>query len=290
MENLPKSGFTVSQTEYFPEINVPLRLTYSKKSSARFHPIHFHDFTEIGIVISGEARHLIRKGTHQLQQGDIILVPRGANHGFAYMQDFGILNLLFIQRRLPLPLLDFGKGKLAKKIFDTPRENPVAEKLMTLNEQQFDELTAIADRILAEEQSPGQSFYFLLMALFMEILVILDRAYSPPDEYHTLSAIPAALEFLERNYSHDIDFDVLARKLGMSRRTFFRHFRIATGTSPLAYLNTIRLRKVTDLLKQTDMPLASIALECGFSDGFLMSRSFKKLTGTTPTAFRKKNN
>ena len=290
MENLPKSGYTVSQNEYFPEINMPLRLTYPRKSSARFHPIHFHDFTEIGIVISGEARHLIRKGTHQLQQGDVILVPRGANHGFAYMQDFGILNLLFIQRRLPLPLLDFGNGKFARKIFSVPSGKPAAEKLMTLSAEQLRELTAVAMRILAEEQSPGPSFYFLMMALFMEILVILDRAYSPPDEYHTLSAIPTALEFLERNYSHDIDFDALARKLGMSRRTFFRHFRIAAGTSPLAYLNAIRLRKVTDLLKQTDMPLASIALECGFSDGFLMSRSFKKLTGTTPTAFRKKNN
>ena len=126
MENLPKSGFTVSQTEYFPEINMPLRLTYPRKSSARFHPIHFHDFTEIGIVISGEARHLIRKGTQQLQQGDIILVPRGANHGFAYMQDFGILNLLFIQRRLPLPLLDFGNGKFARKIFSVPSGNVVS--------------------------------------------------------------------------------------------------------------------------------------------------------------------
>jgi len=290
MANLPKSGYTVAQTEYFPEMKMPLRLTRPPRSSKRFHPIHYHDFTEIGIIVSGEAKHLIKKGSHPLTKADVILVPRGANHGYAYMQDFGVLNLLFIQPRLPLPLLDFGGGKLAKKIFDTPRENPVAEKLMTLNEQQFDELTAIADRILAEEQSPGQSFYFLLMALFMEILVILDRAYSPPEEFHSLSAIPAALEFFENNYSRDIDFDVLAKKIGMSRRTFFRHFRLATGTSPLAYLNAIRLRKVTDLLKQTDMPLASIALECGFSDVFLMSRSFKKLTGTTPTAFRKKNN
>lgn len=289
MENLPKSGFTVSQTEYFPEINMPLRLTYPAKSSARFHPIHFHDFTEIGIVISGKARHLVGKGTHSLRQGDVILVPRGANHGYAEMDDFGIFNLLFIQRRLPLPLLDFGSGKFAKKIFSTRSGEPTAEKLMTLEPEQLQELITVGNRILGEEKSPGQSFYFLMMALFMEILVILDRAYSPQDEYHTLSAIPAALEFLERNYSHDIDFDVLAKKLGMSRRTFFRHFRVAAGTSPLVYLNSIRLRKAFELITQTDMPLATIALECGFGDCFLMSRSFKKLTGITPSALRKRS-
>jgi mannose-6-phosphate isomerase-like protein (cupin superfamily) len=199
MENLPKSGYTVSQNEYFPEINMPLRLTYPRKSSARFHPIHFHDFTEIGIVISGEARHLIREGTHQLQQGDVILVPRGANHGYAYMQDFRVLNLLFIQHRLPLPLLDFGNGKFARKIFSVPSGKPAAEKLMTLTPEQLNELTAVADRILAEEKSPGQSFYFLLMALFMEILVILDRAYSPDEKFHSLSSIPSVLEFFENN-------------------------------------------------------------------------------------------
>ena len=292
MNDIPASGFTVLQDEYFPEINMPLRLTCPQKSEDRLHPVHFHDFTEIGIVFSGESRHLIKGGSHQLEKADVILVPRGANHGFADMKDFRIINLLFIQRRLPLPLLDFGSGKLAKRIFAPPGKNPVAEKLMTLDEQKFKDLTAIAQRILAEERNPGPSYYFLLLALFMEILVILDRAYCPPDEIHHLSTIPLALEFLERNYSRNIDFDTLAKKIGMSRRTFFRHFRFATGTSPLAYLNTIRLRKVIELLEGTDMPLASIAVECGYSDSFIMSRSFKKAVGETPGTFRKrvKNN
>jgi AraC-like DNA-binding protein/mannose-6-phosphate isomerase-like protein (cupin superfamily) len=287
MGDLPKSGYTVSQNEYFPEINLPLRLTRPAQSSARFHPLHFHDFTEIGIIISGEAKHLIRRNPHMLKQGDVILVPRGTSHGYAYMKEFGILNLLFIQPRLPLPLLDFGSGQLARKIFSSPNGKAAGEKLMTLTPEQLNELTAVADRILAEEKSPGQSFYFLLMALFMEILVILDRAYSPDEKFHSLSSIPSVLEFFEKNYQRNIDFDTLARKFGMSRRSFFRHFRAAAGTTPQAYLNSIRIRKAAELLRETDMPLSSIALECGFSDSFLMARSFKKAIGSTPVAFRK---
>ena len=286
-ETSPKYGFTVTQDEYFPDINLPLRLTRTMASTRKQHPVHFHAFTEIGIAISGTARHLTENGTHELHPGDVILIPCGACHGFSEMEDFRLINLLFIQSRLPLPLLDFGCSRLAEEIFSRPDKDPTAKKIMTLNEEQMREISALTDRILEEEKLHRRSFYFLFMALFIEILVILDRAYESGTENHRLSTIPSVLEYLEKNYRRKIDFDALARRSGMSRRTFFRCFRRAAGTSPMVYLHSIRIRKAVELLRTTDLPLSVIAMECGYGDGMILTRHFKKAYAQSPVRFRK---
>ena len=286
-ESSPKYGFTVTQDEYFPDINVPLRLTRTAASTGKLHPVHFHAFTEIGIAVSGTARHLTENGTCDLHPGDVILIPCGTCHGFADMEDFRLINLLFIQSRLPLPLLDFGCSKLAEEIFSRPDKKSTAKKIMTLNEKQMGEISALTDRILEEEKLHRRSYYFLFMALFIEILVILDRANESGTESHRLPTIPSVLEYLEKNYRRKIDFDALARRSGMSRRTFFRCFRRAAGTSPMVYLHSIRLRKAAEMLRSTDLPLGIIAMECGYGDSLLLTRHFKKAYGQSPALFRK---
>jgi AraC family transcriptional regulator len=58
------------------------------------------------------------------------------------------------------------------------------------------------------------------------------------------------------------------------------------GCSFREYLTLIRIRRGTDLLKRSSTSITEIAFACGFSDHAHFTRTFKRATGLTPTAYR----
>jgi transcriptional regulator GlxA family with amidase domain len=79
----------------------------------------------------------------------------------------------------------------------------------------------------------------------------------------------------------------LARVAGLSRAPFARRFRRATGTSPLRWLAGHRLGLARTRLVETDLALAAIAGEIGYSSDFAFAKAFKRLFGVAPGIFRR---
>ena len=86
-----------------------------------------------------------------------------------------------------------------------------------------------------------------------------------------------------------IDFARLASELGVSYTTFRRSFKQQTGVSPAHFQNTIRINRACDLLATTELSVSEIAEQTGFESVYYFSRSFKKKTRQTPSAFRLKS-
>lgn len=80
----------------------------------------------------------------------------------------------------------------------------------------------------------------------------------------------------------------LAAQGGMSREHFSRLFTQTKGISPAAYLRKRRLLAAQELLRETALPLAEIAVRCGFGSARLLTDSFRSLQGMTPGAYRKR--
>lgn len=81
--------------------------------------------------------------------------------------------------------------------------------------------------------------------------------------------------------------DSMARRAKMSARTFARRFKEVAGTTPHRWLQHERVRVVQSLLETTALPLERIAEQAGFSDAQLMRLHFKRVVGTTPTAYQR---
>lgn len=79
----------------------------------------------------------------------------------------------------------------------------------------------------------------------------------------------------------------LARLCGLSAPHFFRCFKRATGSSPIAWLRRERINQAKRHLIETADPLADIAERVGYSDPFYFSRDFKHMTGHSPSEFRR---
>ena len=71
----------------------------------------------------------------------------------------------------------------------------------------------------------------------------------------------------------------------MSKRTFLRVFRAATGATPIAYLIGVRIRRAAELLRQGGVTVTEAAMRVGFEDSNYFSRQFRKVMGVTPRSY-----
>jgi AraC family transcriptional regulator len=92
---------------------------------------------------------------------------------------------------------------------------------------------------------------------------------------------------IEAKLDAELSLASLAKESGYSRAHFLRMFRAATGLTPHQYVLERRLSTAQQLLRQSEMLLADIALKCGFSSQTHMNDVFRKRLGVTPLEYRR---
>ncbi|WP_459642822.1 GlxA family transcriptional regulator [Kineococcus sp. NUM-3379] len=103
----------------------------------------------------------------------------------------------------------------------------------------------------------------------------------------TDDSLQQALEWARTHLADDIDVTGWARQALMAPRTFARRFRDETGLSPHRWLLEQRVSLARLLLEEGDENVDEVARRCGFGSAAMMRQHFTRLTGTTPTAYRR---
>ncbi|MGD6816006.1 helix-turn-helix domain-containing protein [Metabacillus sp. 113a] len=96
-----------------------------------------------------------------------------------------------------------------------------------------------------------------------------------------------ALLYIREHAFEQIALNQVAQEIGLSPVQFTRRFSRSTGMTPNDYVTSIRIRQAREMLLETDKTLDAIAKECGFNNGFYLSRVFKKRMKMSPAAYRK---
>lgn len=101
--------------------------------------------------------------------------------------------------------------------------------------------------------------------------------------------IIAACNYVKNNFERRITLEDISSKANLSPGFFHTVFKSIKGSTPSEYVIRIRLENAKDLLKNSDVPLADIALLCGFGSQAYFNYAFKKQSGLTPKNYRDKN-
>ncbi|QXC61761.1 AraC family transcriptional regulator [Aquihabitans sp. G128] len=107
-----------------------------------------------------------------------------------------------------------------------------------------------------------------------------------------VSAVPPARHLLrardlaDARYAEPLTVADLARVAGLSPAHFSREFRRAFGEAPHRYLLTRRLERAAALLRTTDRSVTEICFAVGLTSVGSFTTSFRRVHGTTPTAYR----
>jgi transcriptional regulator GlxA family with amidase domain len=103
------------------------------------------------------------------------------------------------------------------------------------------------------------------------------------DDHPLANLFPWAMERLNR----PLTVEDLARQASMSSRNLARHFKSATGTTPLQWLSTQRVRRAQELLENTDNSIDAIAQAAGMGTATTLRRHFHRTLGVPPDAYRR---
>lgn len=80
----------------------------------------------------------------------------------------------------------------------------------------------------------------------------------------------------------------MAERAGLTLRTFGRRFRAATGYRPMEYVHIVRVEKAKRLLELSDEGVDDVGLAVGYEDPSSFRRLFRRRTGMTPAAYRRR--
>jgi len=99
--------------------------------------------------------------------------------------------------------------------------------------------------------------------------------------------LPGVLEWARAHLSASLSLDALADVARMSRRTFTRRFREATGMTVNRWLSAERVARAQQLLETTDLSMEQVAAEAGFGTSLSLRQHFARQVRTSPSSYRR---
>jgi AraC family transcriptional regulator len=158
-------------------------------------------------------------------------------------------------------------------------------------------LTQVAMALWRELEQPAPAGTLYAQSAAQLLAVHLVRHYS--GSHARLRAVPAPPQglterqvqqvraFIREHLSEPLSLEALAQQVGFSPSYFGRVFRQALGASPHEFVQRQRLERAQQLLEQTDLPLAQVAIACGFAHQSHLGLVFRQQVGCTPRAYRR---
>lgn len=244
-------------------------------------------------IIEGKHEWIIDNKSYSLLPGDLaIILPKQSFGGTKEFLEIGTISWMHLQIELvdndeKIELgqwshLSDSEKRTMRKVLELS-SNPVLSRLPEAGE--------ILNNIQQELTTQEIGFTTRVNHLMDYMLILIVRQLSKQnnsrrDFPETFMKLEQALR---KNLSHQWTVEEMAAMVGLGSTAFSEKVKQYTGFSPLHYLINIRISEAIRLLKGNDINLTDIALDVGFYSSQHFSTTFKKLTGYTPSQFRKNN-
>jgi AraC-like DNA-binding protein len=237
----------------------------------------------------------------QLGVGDVLFTPHGDGYALADHPDSPIVDF---DPGPGAPLAEMridGTGAVtellcASYLFDQVRRHPLLTSLpgfihVPARVGQHPSLRAAVDLLGAELGQPRAGTEAALPALIDMLLLYVLRAWLEEHDtgWATVLRDPAISVALNQIHQHPekpwtvVD---LAAVAGLSRAAFAKRFAAIIGQPPLAYLTWWRMTTAARLLRESDVPLRTIATRCGYSSEYAFGKAFKREYDMSPGRYR----
>ena len=244
-------------------------------------------------VVDGKYEWIIDQQHYILYPGDLaIILPGQLFGGEKDFLDIGTISWLCVQSSQLEPR---GKIAIGKWSSISESENRTIGKILVLNSSpvlsRLKEAGAILQNMQHEIVNQEIGYVTRVNQLIDELFILIARQLTR--QHNSRRDFPQIFMKLEQtlrdNLSHQWTVEEMAALVGLGTTAFSEKVKSFTGFSPLNYLINIRISEAIKLLKKNDVNVTDIALDIGFYSSQHFATTFKKLTGYTPSEFRKKN-
>lgn len=148
-------------------------------------------------------------------------------------------------------------------------------------------LNSLHEMIDVAKENDKEARLIGLLYIFLSYLIeINDNNSSGNNKVRKKEYINRALDYISKNYSHQISVDDIASYLGLHRSYLYTLFKNNLQQSPQEYLINFRINKACELMDKTDLTIGNIARSVGYKDPLAFSKIFKKKKEIAPSEYR----
>lgn len=252
-QSLAAHGFRFTEKEYL--------------SHARL-PTHAHELSHFCFVLAGNYREKVAGTSFDRAPAALVYYPPDVSHGEEH----------FTNGRHFLVEVDF-------KSLETVRDYGAR-----LNEPVLLDTTSslwLANRMYKEFSERDEFSPIALESISTELLIAASRRDKRKAERNPPQWLGRLKEFLRENFSEPPGLNELAKAVDVHPTHLARVFRQFERCTVGDYIREVRIDYARQRLVGSHEPLVEIALAAGFADQTHFTRSFKRVTGMTPTEFRR---
>jgi AraC family transcriptional regulator len=239
-----------------------------RHSMPRKLPVHSHELPFFALLLEGHYGE--RYGRRETQFGPFTIMFRPA--GIPHQDEIGPRGVRFFE----IELRPNWQKRLAEcsAALDTAREDTAGGPLLWLGMKLFREIEFFSapDDLTVE-------------SLLAEILSVAART-PRPESRHIPSWLSRVLDKLKTEHSQRLTLSELAREAGVHPVHLSRVFRRCVGEGISDYVHRLRVRAACEQMLAPETSLAELSFNTGFADQSHFTRSFRRITGMTPAAFR----
>lgn len=276
--------------DWFTTDEFPFFIQYGgHDEDTRLHK-HF-EFSELVVVLNGNATHIVNTETFHIKKGNVFIIDGDTLHAYKNPLDFKICNIMFRPEMLKLigPDLRTSNGFQAMFVLEPFYRNILThQSRFQLSMPRLNYVSTLISIMIDEYNGKQQGYQTMLISRFMELVVYLSRQYDKQETGtdSNLMHLANAISYIENYYLEPLTLDAIAANSNISVRHLNRLFQSYNQTTPMTYLERLRLQRACVLLKHTHHPITKISCDCGFNDSNYFTRRFSKTLGISPKAYR----
>lgn len=271
--------FTYSFTEELPP-NTPFLLRAARMgcgyTQSTFHVVRecTYPYFTVHFLFDGCSMFHIAGRDYLLKKGDAFVIPAGEAHTY-YNYSREPLGLIWIELAVSgcQELLSYFKLHNIYTIDAAHTEKPLLNLILIQN-------TIKAQNHISD---------FKLSALYYTFLMDMLETVSCHSQRSLPKEITAALYYIEKHFTEDIQIGQLAGYLHISHTYLTRIFRTYMGTSPLKYINLKKIEYACYLLDHSPLTCEKISEAIGMYDAAHFNHFFRQQLGMSPTAYRRRS-
>lgn len=248
---------------------------------------HEHSFVEIHTIDSGSGSVYANNHNYDFTAGDFTINKPQQVHYWEVTKRPLVMHVWWIK----LPKIDSPKTEAEKLFAGLLNTNTIVHKLPS----EFNDLYV---KMMREADSQNLCFDIVAKNLIEQILIVFARAVLNKkklkskiqfsDEETPDRIVKAVNQYLKDNLASPVSLEEIAKFAATSKRNITRLYRKSANISIGDKLNKLRMYRAEELLRETDLPVKAVALNCGIPDIRYFARKFRSFFNCSPSEFRNK--
>lgn len=263
--------------------------TINSPEIASLFRFHSHDVMEVLVFLGGECDFFCEGKTYSLRRGDVVVIPPYAVHQATVKSFDNYERIMFtISEHLMADFLSSSPSMKENSVYQKTQGSSV----LNMHSNNFEDILSLLHEITIQRKNGKRNDSFTLQYLLFQVLqAILNPASSMPNlsgANELDQRLISIIAFIEAHLTEsNLSLDKVSNYFHLNKYYFSHYFKHHMSLPFYRYVSLKRLATAVTMIKQNQVSIEEIAIQCGFPDYSSFYRLFKKEYNLSPKNFQK---